>query len=252
MKIYFFLGSLSQENFELLCKDGSRRPISEYLACNWGKVPSDAIVVSSAVSFEDRVKLQKFLQKFAERYPKLNRNSTQSSFYGNNNNNPKPYDQSTQSNFDYNAQSNNRFKRQTDYNQYGRNDQNPYNRNNNNNPNDPYNTRTGDDYNRNNNPYNNDFNNQNGINQNQNPNDQFNRDPYHINPNQYGENIDPYGNPNENRNVNPFNVNTFGSNENPYSDYNRTNVTYFEVFDLFESSPRYGIHLNLMLQVIIK
>ncbi|CAG9858189.1 unnamed protein product [Phyllotreta striolata] len=238
-------GSLSQDNFELFCKDGSRRPLSEYLSCNWGKVPSDAIVVSSAVSFEDRVKLQKFLQKFVERYPKSFRNTTNLYDNNNNNNNPNPYDQNPQSNYDYNN-NNNRFKRQNDYDQYSRNDQNdpynPYNRNN-----DPYSSNRD---NNNNDPYNYNDNPNSLNNPGQNPNDPFNRDPYHINPNQYGVNIDPYGNPNDNKNNNryPFNGNNqHPTNQYPFQDFNRTNVSY-EVFDLFESSPRYGIHLNLMFQ----
>lgn len=54
--------SLSENDFELLCKDGSRRPVNEYLNCNWGKVTSDAIVSSSAKSSNVRKKYQAFLQ----------------------------------------------------------------------------------------------------------------------------------------------------------------------------------------------
>ncbi|CAH1375090.1 unnamed protein product [Tenebrio molitor] len=60
--------SITKDSFELLCTDGSRRPVDDYLSCNWGRVPSDAIVTSSAVSFEDRRKYQLFLEKAGERY----------------------------------------------------------------------------------------------------------------------------------------------------------------------------------------
>lgn len=63
-----FAGTISKENFELLCKDGSRRPIDDFRACNWGSVPTNAIVTSSATTIEDRVKLQKFLEKAAQLY----------------------------------------------------------------------------------------------------------------------------------------------------------------------------------------
>ncbi|XP_057650836.1 melanotransferrin [Diorhabda carinulata] len=243
-------GSLDINNFQLLCKDGSRRPLSEYLACNWGKVPSDAVVVSSAVSYEERTKLQRFLQKFAERYPKLNRNLTESTNQNQFDQNRNPYDQS------YN---NNRFKRQNnynDYNPYTRNDNNGYNRNNQNDDN-PY-TRYEE-----NNPYvRNDGNNP--YTNNQNSNDPFNRDPYTINRDQFGVNIDPYGNSNENNpygntnednpygnpnDNNPYNPFNTGQSQDNYPGRNQTvNITYYEVFDLFESSPKYGIHLNLLFQ----
>ncbi|CAG9831580.1 unnamed protein product [Diabrotica balteata] len=242
-------GGLTLNNFELLCKDGSRRPIGEYLSCNWGKVPSDAVVVSSAVSFDERLKLQRFLQRFAERYPKTHRNTTQSIFGNPNEPNRNVNDQSNNpyaTDQNYNNNNNNRFKRQDygEYNPYTRNDDNrnqntndaynPYTRNdggvNVNDPSNPY-TRNDDT-----NPYTN----------NQNNNDAFNRDPYTINRDQFGVNIDPYGNNDNRNNYNPYSSDT----ESPYGHFpNKThNVTYYEVFDLFESSPRYGIHLNLMFQ----
>lgn len=53
---------MTENDFELLCKDGSRRPVGEYHNCNWGKVTSDAIVSSSAKSSDVRKKYQAFLQ----------------------------------------------------------------------------------------------------------------------------------------------------------------------------------------------
>lgn len=67
---------LTLDGFELLCKDGTRRPVKDYLSCHWGRVPSNAVVTSSAVSFEDRTLFQKFLQKFSERYGKRAANGT--------------------------------------------------------------------------------------------------------------------------------------------------------------------------------
>ncbi|XP_055376878.1 melanotransferrin [Condylostylus longicornis] len=58
----------SVDNFQLLCKDGRRQPISEYLQCNWGEVPTDAIAVSSARPFDERKQFQKFLLKVSQLY----------------------------------------------------------------------------------------------------------------------------------------------------------------------------------------
>uniref|UniRef100_A0A146M2V3 Melanotransferrin n=1 Tax=Lygus hesperus TaxID=30085 RepID=A0A146M2V3_LYGHE len=55
--------SLNVENFQLLCVDGSRRPVSEYENCNWGRVPSSAVVTSSAKTAKVRRMYQKFLQR---------------------------------------------------------------------------------------------------------------------------------------------------------------------------------------------
>lgn len=56
------------EHFELLCRDGGRLPITEYQQCNWGVIPSDAIVTSSARTMLQRRKYQQFLQKVVELY----------------------------------------------------------------------------------------------------------------------------------------------------------------------------------------
>lgn len=50
-----------QEDFELLCVDGSRRSITDYQQCNWGSVPSHAIVTTSAKSSKQRQRYQRFL-----------------------------------------------------------------------------------------------------------------------------------------------------------------------------------------------
>ncbi|CAH2005929.1 unnamed protein product [Acanthoscelides obtectus] len=201
---------LSIDSFELLCKDGSRRPISDYLACNWGKVPSDAVVVSSATSFEIRTKLQKFLEKFSKKYPKAHSNitytsTTPSNFpYGGNQYNQQQYDQF--------GNRINRFKRQDYGTNYGRDESTP---------------------------------------------DPFARDPYVLNPNQYGVNIDPYdrdvkyntGDANRDP-YDPYNRDPYydGRDSNEYGGNNRTNGTFYENFSLFESVPRYGDRSNLLFQ----
>lgn len=48
--------------YQLLCKDGSRQLVSEYTKCNWGRVPTDAIVTTTAKSVEDRQSYQKFFK----------------------------------------------------------------------------------------------------------------------------------------------------------------------------------------------
>lgn len=57
---------LQEDEFELFCLDGTRRSIREYRDCNWGQVPSDAIVTTSAKNTETRLKYQKFLSKLVE------------------------------------------------------------------------------------------------------------------------------------------------------------------------------------------
>lgn len=62
---YFDILAQTRENdLELLCLDGSKRPISEYNNCNWGLTPTDAIVTTSAKSSSDRFAYQKWLQVF--------------------------------------------------------------------------------------------------------------------------------------------------------------------------------------------
>lgn len=55
-----FVGK-KKEDFELLCVDGSRRSVTDYQQCNWGSVPSHAIVTTSAKSSKQRQRYQRFL-----------------------------------------------------------------------------------------------------------------------------------------------------------------------------------------------
>ncbi|CAH0597731.1 unnamed protein product [Chrysodeixis includens] len=71
------LGGVTEDQFELICRDGSRRPVTDSENCNWGRVPADAIVTSSAVSMEQRKKYQMLLQVMYQLYGEpnpLNRN----------------------------------------------------------------------------------------------------------------------------------------------------------------------------------
>lgn len=63
-----FSGSVTKEQFELFCTDGSRRPLEDYRSCHWGQVPSNAIVTTSAKSFEEREKIQEFFEIATQLY----------------------------------------------------------------------------------------------------------------------------------------------------------------------------------------
>lgn len=65
------------DEFELICKNGQRMPVTDYLQCNWGMVPSNALVVSSAKPIEERKQIQRFLQSAVRHYAhKIATNST--------------------------------------------------------------------------------------------------------------------------------------------------------------------------------
>nr|CAD7398480.1 unnamed protein product [Timema cristinae] len=84
---------ISKNDYELLCRDGSRRSVDEYHQCNWGSVPTHAIVTTSAKTVETRKQYQRFLQKAAQLYgaPSQNGRPNQQPmdpyYYNNNNNN---------------------------------------------------------------------------------------------------------------------------------------------------------------------
>lgn len=67
-QIDVFTESVDVDRFELLCTDGQRRPISEYRQCNWGLVPSHALVTSSARTQEERTHYQQFITKAVSLY----------------------------------------------------------------------------------------------------------------------------------------------------------------------------------------
>lgn len=59
---------MEADRFVLLCKDGQRRPLSEYRQCNWGLVPSHALVTSSARTSLERKRYQQFLTRAVQLY----------------------------------------------------------------------------------------------------------------------------------------------------------------------------------------
>ncbi|XP_044266677.1 melanotransferrin [Tribolium madens] len=255
--------SISKDSFELLCKDGSRRPIDEYMSCNWGKVPSDAIVTTSASSFEKRKIYQKFLEKAAKMYSFGNQNNGTNRYDDQNRNsydNRQPqYDQFgnriDQSNYDQYGGRPNRYKRQNfgDFGTQNRPQYDPnipqyeenrpqydpnrpqYDRNNNYNPygrDRPHNQSDYKPYGEDKRPYDHEPGNRDRG-------QEYPFDPHYFNREEYGENIDPYGNKRQ--------PSVYNNSVPDYYDYNRNN-TFYEVFNLFESSPRYGIHSNLLFQ----
>ncbi|KAL7289603.1 hypothetical protein TKK_0016459 [Trichogramma kaykai] len=80
----FDLNSVSKDQFELLCRDGSRRSIDEYASCHWSEVPSSAIVVSSATDQNRRKLYQKFLEEAVKIFGKHDSNTRDNSAYNNN------------------------------------------------------------------------------------------------------------------------------------------------------------------------
>lgn len=61
-----------------MCRDGTRRPVDDYRSCNWGSVPSRAIVTSSATNVDTRKLYQNFLIKASRelRNPNAGSNSS--------------------------------------------------------------------------------------------------------------------------------------------------------------------------------
>ena len=48
----------------------TRKPVTEYEACSWGAAPGNAIVVSSAMEVKERLAIQVYMERAAERYAK--------------------------------------------------------------------------------------------------------------------------------------------------------------------------------------
>jgi melanoma-associated antigen p97 len=61
-------GGVTADDFQLLCKNGQRLPITDYIQCNWGLVPSNALATSSALKIEERKQFQRFLTKAVRLY----------------------------------------------------------------------------------------------------------------------------------------------------------------------------------------
>ncbi|KAG5678309.1 hypothetical protein PVAND_007995 [Polypedilum vanderplanki] len=96
---------VSEDSLQLLCKNGERKPISEYLNCNWGMVPSNALVTSSARSIEERKQYQRFLQSAVKHY---SRKRSYNSTTNNNSNNNDRYNNRFDDQFNRNRFNDNR------------------------------------------------------------------------------------------------------------------------------------------------
>lgn len=100
---------VTKDQFELFCLDGSRKPIDDYRNCNWGVIPSVAVVTSSATNSEKRRLFQRFLENSAKLFGKpsdQNDNYTNSSqnnrynkdFYENGPETNSPYSRNSEPN----------------------------------------------------------------------------------------------------------------------------------------------------------
>ncbi|XP_024941714.1 melanotransferrin isoform X2 [Cephus cinctus] len=77
------INSVTKDQFELLCLDGTRRPIDDFRTCNWGNVASRAVVTYSATNMETRVLYQKFLKKAVQILGNNSFNSNPTNLYRN-------------------------------------------------------------------------------------------------------------------------------------------------------------------------
>lgn len=66
---------LTRYDFELLCPNGGKAPIDTYHQCNWGFVPAHAVVVTSSMLPERRLKVQQFLYNCSSLFSKQTVNS---------------------------------------------------------------------------------------------------------------------------------------------------------------------------------
>lgn len=189
---------MKKEQFELLCKDGTRRSVDDYKICNWGTVPSRAIVTSSATNFEIRQKYQRFLEKAVRILHKTRNDTTGFNRLDNN-----------REDFDNNQRD---FENRPSYNRFGEND---FNRGGFRNPNE-YST---DNWDRN--GYDRSFGGGRGE----------------------TEGLNSWERPATNDTFDYYNKETDHTES--------TNVQPIEVFDLYESAPRYGMQHNLMFSVKI-
>ena len=191
--LLYFADSVTKDQFELLCQNGTRGRVDEYESCNWGRVPSRAIVASSATTPAMRALYQRFLKKAVRLFGRNNFINGTIESYPN-----RQVNENRSPNWE-NRNLDDGYGGQDGYN----------------NPNDQ------------NNP--NGYNSENGYN----------------NPNSYNG---------ENRNRNGFDNNADGYNifdDDNSRENNPTDIRPIEVFNMFESAPRYGINHNLLFSVNI-
>lgn len=118
-----FAADVKKSDFELLCRDGSRKSIDEFDACHWGKIPSNAIVVSSATGPSKRKLYQKFLEDAAKIFGKqenrtdTSRNDYYSDRFDNRQGKSLENDRESEYNRDYENRNNN-FDGRNNYDNY--------------------------------------------------------------------------------------------------------------------------------------
>ncbi|XP_050683474.1 melanotransferrin isoform X1 [Leptidea sinapis] len=66
------LGGVTEADFELICRDGGRMPVTQWERCNWGRVPADAVVTSSVATPKQRTKYQNLIMTIVELYGEPN------------------------------------------------------------------------------------------------------------------------------------------------------------------------------------
>ncbi|XP_045506749.1 melanotransferrin [Colias croceus] len=66
------LGGVTESDFELICRDGSRASVTSWETCNWGRVPADAVLTSSVATSAQRAKYQNLIMKIVELYGEPN------------------------------------------------------------------------------------------------------------------------------------------------------------------------------------
>uniref|UniRef100_A0A182HQQ4 Transferrin-like domain-containing protein n=1 Tax=Anopheles arabiensis TaxID=7173 RepID=A0A182HQQ4_ANOAR len=117
-----FIPGVTVDQFELLCRDGTRQPVSQYRQCDWGDVPSHALVVSSATSKSDRRRLKKFFSKAVNLYASKQRryNSTSGAGYDRQDDRYRPYQSS------YTSTSTTTYSPFSNFDQAAFNDSQPY------------------------------------------------------------------------------------------------------------------------------
>uniref|UniRef100_A0A7G3B3U2 Putative transferrin 2 n=1 Tax=Lutzomyia longipalpis TaxID=7200 RepID=A0A7G3B3U2_LUTLO len=209
--------SVTEDRFELLCPDGQKRPLGDYRQCNWGLVPSNAIVVSSAKTTDERKRIERFLLKSVELYSTKPLGDVQQQ-------SNDPYDQGNRYDNRYdtrydNRYDTNRYDSTPRYNDYG----NPGN------PGSPYsNDRFGG----------------------------FGGSRYDSN-RAFGGYDDPFRTTTRSTTTTTTTRRPFGFYDNPFGVRNQTdqdrdgNQTLYERFELFDSE-RYGSKINLMFSDITR
>lgn len=70
-------GRFRRQDFQLLCPNGDRTSLENFMHCNWGQVPPHSVLVSSAVLPADRKLIQDFLLKSAAVFSRLSFHNSQ-------------------------------------------------------------------------------------------------------------------------------------------------------------------------------